>query len=184
MGTRMNDQQLIFQKNNLIVEDAVTFHYLDAMAKLFGLEGLIHFIPSSGGGQISTMANILFGWRIDFGILVMDSPENLKMAEFLKNTTFYPNPEESERRIFCFHGFPGIEDLFSTIDFKRFVLQQRIGITVRNTEYIADNKLSRIILASDFLIKLQKDNLSLKDFDEETRNNFEKLFGMIKKMTR
>ena len=183
MGTRLNDRHFIFPKNNLIVEDAVTFHYVDAMSRLYGFGSLAHFIPSSSAENIPMMANILFGWKIDFGLLVMDNPANNQLINFLKNTTFFPDPEASEKKIKCFHGFSAIEDLFSTIDFKRFVLQQRIGITTQNTEYISSNKLSRIILASDFCAKIQKESIQFTDFDEETKGNFEKLFVVIKNMT-
>jgi predicted ATP-dependent endonuclease of OLD family len=183
MGTRLNDRQFIFPKNNLIVEDAVTFHYLDAMSRLYGFGSLAHFIPSSGSDHIPMMANILFGWKLDFGLLVMDNPANKQLIELLKATTFFPDPEASEKKIKCFHGFSGIEDLFSTIDFKKFVIQQRVGITVRNTEYIESNNLSRIILSSDFCSKLHKESTQFTDFDEETKKNFEKLFRVIKDMT-
>lgn len=183
MGTRLNDRQFIFPKNNLIVEDSVTLHYIDAMAKLYDFEGLAHFIPSSGAENIPTMANILFGWKIDFGVLVMDNPVNNQQIGVLKATTFFPNPEIAGKKIRCFEGFSGIEDLFSTIDFKRFILKQRIGITIPNTEYIGSNNLSRIILVSDFCSKLQKEGTQYKDFDEETRENFGKLFQLIKSMT-
>jgi ABC-type ATPase involved in cell division len=182
MGTRLNDRQFVFPKNNLIVEDAVTFHYLDAMLRLYGIEGLVHFIPSSGPENIPMTANILFGWKIDFGVLLMDNPVNNELIEVLKTTTFFPNPEISSRKIICFQGFSAIEDLFSTIDLKRYILQQRIGITTRNSEYIESNKLSRIILVSDFFSKLQKESTQFKDFDEETKKNFKKLFNQIKSM--
>lgn len=182
MGTRLNDRQFVFPKNNLIVEDAVTFHYLDAMSRLYGFEGLVHFIPSAGPENIPMMANMLFGWKIDFGVLVMDNPVNNQLIESLKATTFFPNPEISGRKILCFQGFSDIEDLFSTIDLKRYILQQRTGITLRNSEYIESNNLSRIILVSDFFCKLQKEGIHFKDFDEETKGNFEKIFNQIKNM--
>ncbi len=183
MGTRLNDRQFVFPHNNLIVEDAVTFHYLDVMAKLYGLEGQVHFIPSNGTENMPAMANVLFGWKVDFGILIADSPAGVSMIDFLKTTTFYPHPEFSEKKIFLIKGFPWVEDLFSTIDLKRFIIQQRTGITIRNSEYIANNNLSRIILASDFISKVQKEGVQFSDFDDETKNNFEKLFTRIKTMT-
>jgi hypothetical protein len=80
-------------------------------------------------------------------------------------------------------GYTSVEDLFSTIDFKRFVLKQRVGITIKNSEFIENNKLSRMILVSDFHTKLQSEEVQYKDFDEETRGNFEKLFSLIRNIT-
>jgi hypothetical protein len=182
MGTRLNDKQFIFPKNNIIVEDNVTYYYLDSLSRLYDFEDYIHFIPASGPENIPMLANILFGWKIDFGVLTMDNPFNAQILEFLRNTTFFRNDDAANRKIRSFQGFTGIEDLFSTIDFKRFVLQQRIGITVRNSEFIVSNGISRLILATDFCSKLQKDGTVFKDFDDETKKNFEKLFKLIKSM--
>lgn len=182
MGTRLNDRQFVFPRNNLIVEDAITFHYLDTMAKLYGLEGQVHFIPSNGTDNVPAMANVLFGWKVDFGILLADTPAGTSMIDYLKATTFYPHPEFSEKKIILMQEFPWVEDLFSTIDLKRFIIQQRTGITIRNSEYITKNNLSRIILASDFISKIQKEVVQFSDFDDETKNNFENLFTRIKTM--
>ncbi len=182
MGTRLNDKQFIFPKNNIIVEDNVTYYYLDSLSRLYGFEDYIHFIPASGPENIPMLANILFGWKIDFGVLTMDNPVNAQVLEFLRNTTFFRNDDAANRKIRSYQGFTGIEDLFSTIDFKRYILQQRIGITVRNSEFIISNGISRLILATDFCSKLQKDGTVFKEFDDETKKNFDKLFKLIKSM--
>jgi len=182
MGTRLNDRQFIYPKNNLLVEDTIIYYYLDAMSRLYGYEGTVHFIPASGAENIPMMANILFGWRIDFGLLTMDNPVGNQVCELLRATTFFRNGESAGRKISVFQGFSTIEDLFSTIDFKRYVLQQRVGITIRNSDFIETNKLSRLMLASEFCSKLQKEKVQFKDFDEETRRNFDELFDLIKNM--
>jgi len=182
MGTRLNDRQFIFPNNNLIVEDTITYYYLDVMSRLYNFAEQIHFIPASGPENIPIMANILFGWKIDFGLLTMDNPVDNQVIEFLRATTFFRNDDAANRKIRNFQGFTGIEDLFSTLDFKRFILQQRTGITVRNTDFIESNKISRLILATDFCSKIQKEGTHFKDFDDETKRNFENLFKMIKSM--
>ena len=80
--------------------------------------------------------------KIEFGLLALDNPASQQVTEILRNTTFFRNNDTPGKKIRSFHGFPRIEDLFSTIDFKRYVLQQRIGITVRNSEFIEFNKNS------------------------------------------
>ncbi len=180
MGNQLNEKQFIFPKDNLIVEDAITFHYLEAVAKLMHPEDMVHFIPASGNGSIAVMANLLFGWKIEFRVLLLDNPVNNETVDHLKATIFFKDEQNTDKRIFVAQGFPCIEDLFSTIDFKRFVLQQRVGITMRNSEYIEVNKLSRIILVSEFCTKIQKEEIAFKDFDEETRENFEKVFSQIR----
>jgi len=141
-----------------------------------------HIIPASGYENIPLMANLLFGWKIDFGLLVFDAPGNQELIQNLKKTLFVQRQVESEKKVRVLEGFAGVEDLFSTIDFKRFILNQRIGITVKNSEFIKENKLSRTILASEFCTRIEKEGVVLSDFDEETRGNFNMLFSIFEGM--
>jgi len=182
MGTRLNDRQFIYPRDNIIVEDAVTYYYLDCMAKFYGYNNQIHFIPSTSIENIPLMANLLFGWKIDFNLLMMDNPAGQGVLELIRKTMFLTKNESANRKIRCFEGFQTIEDLFSTIDFKKYILHQRLGITEKNSAYIKNNRLSRILLATDFCTRIQKENIQLTDFDEETQNNFVKLFCIINEM--
>jgi predicted ATP-dependent endonuclease of OLD family len=183
MGTRLNDKQFIYPRNNIIVSDTIEFYYLDTMARLFDTEGMVHFIPASGTDAIPVIANLLFGWKIDFGLLTFDNKPNKTVTEWLEKTIFARRETAFHKKVREYTGFPGIEDLFSTIDFKRYILKQRIGITERNTVFISANSLSRIILASDFCSAVEQENLGKQDFDEETQDNFIKLFNLIREMT-
>jgi len=75
------------------------------------------------------------------------------------------------------------EDLFSTIDFKKFVVKVREGITVKNSDYLKDNNYSRAILASSFLHEVGSGNVSFENLDDETRGNItyfvQQLGGML-----
>jgi hypothetical protein len=72
-----------------------------------------------------------------------------------------------------------VEDLFSTIDFKNFVLHQRVGITEKNSEYIELNDISRAKLASDFILHVQDNDVRFDDFDEETRDNIKQVIRKL-----
>ncbi len=182
MGSRINDQTHVHENGNIIVEDTITFYYLSAMAGLHGLNGDAHFIPSTGTRNIPLMVNMLLGWKLDFGILAMDNEEGNSVIKLVRKTAFLQHDDEAERKARTMQGFHSVEDLFSTIDFKRHILQQRIGITERNSEYIDQHQLSRIILATSFCNHVQKDGIALTDFDEETRHNFSKLFLTVRSM--
>ena len=54
--------------------------------------------------------------------------------------------------------------------FKKYILNQRIGITELNSEYIENNNLSRPVLASSFMTNVQSKDIKLNDFDDETKN--------------
>ncbi|MBP1668352.1 MAG: hypothetical protein H6Q21_718, partial [Bacteroidetes bacterium] len=172
---------LIQQKNNIIIEDSVTYYYLTEMARIAGFREKIHFIPSTHESNIPVLMNILMGWRLDFLILLYDSPEKREMAEHLKKNIFLPAMESASKKIIMMEGFRKVEDLFSTIDFKRFILQKRTGITESNSDYIDNNGLSRMILVTSFLNHIRNEKTIFADFDAETQKNFTLLFEKIKK---
>jgi len=113
--------------------------------------------------------------------LLYDSPEKREIAELLKKHIFLQAEELSSKKIIMMQGFPTVEDLFSTIDFKRFILQKRIGITESNSDYLINNGLSRMILVTSFLNTVRNEKTVFADFDAETRKNFTLLFETIKK---
>jgi len=127
------------------------------------------------------LLNVLMGWRLDFLVLLYDSPKKREIAEHLKKYIFLQAEELSSKKIIMMQGFPTVEDLFSTIDFKRFILQKRIGITESNSDYLINNGLSRMILVTSFLNMVRNEKNVFADFDAETRKNFTLLFDTIKK---
>ena len=83
------------------------------------------------------------------------------------------------KKMLILKGFSIIEDMFSVIDFKKYVLHQRVGITESISEYIETNDLSRTILASEFVSHVQDENLKFSDFDDVTKRNFKNLFNKL-----
>jgi hypothetical protein len=181
MGAQLNDQQLIQQKNNVIVEDIITYYYLTEIARLTDYKAKAFFIPSTDESNIPVLVNILMGWKLDFMALLFDTPSKREMAEWLKKSVFHSVGEQSGKKIMLVEGAQKIEDLFSTIDFKRFVLQKRVGITESNSDYILNNGLSRMIMVTNFLNYIRNEKLGFSDFDDETQKNFKQLFEKIKK---
>ncbi len=182
MGARLNEQQLIKNKNNIIVQDTVTFYYLNAITALFAFTKEVNFIPSSGLTGINSLSNLLTGWKIDFSVLLIGNGENKQFADELKRILFIGKEKDAEQKIKVIDSYIMIEDVFSTIDFKRFILQKRIGITESNSEHIQANALSRTLLASSFLTCLKDNHTKSSDFDEETHKNVKKLFSALEKM--
>ncbi len=183
MGTRMNEQSFISPQNNIIIEDTITYYYITEMAKITGFKNDVHFLPANGIQNIPVMANLLLGWKLEFGILVMESQHSEETVSLLRKTVFLDRNSEATKKIKVFGGFSMIEDFFTAIDFKRYILQQRVGITDQNSHYIEDNGLSRTILATNFSTNLNDNKISIKDFDEETLKNFRNFFKTIEEIT-
>ena len=77
----------------------------------------------------------------------------------------------AKQQMILMDDYQNTEDLFSTIDFKKFVVKVREGITVKNSEYLKDNNYSRAILASNFLQEVNNGNVNFKNLDDESRDN-------------
>ncbi|MFO8235798.1 MAG: AAA family ATPase [Bacteroidales bacterium] len=180
MGARLNEQKFIQAKNNIIIEDITTYYYLKAISKLTGRMNELYFIPATDTSYVITMVNLLLGWQLEFMVILGNNKKALDNYKFLKHNLFRNNDEIARKNIIQLeNNMKQIEDMFSTIDFKKFILKDRIGITESNSDYIKNNNLSRPILGSRFLLSVEQDNLQIDDFDDQTRENINNLIKKI-----
>jgi predicted ATP-dependent endonuclease of OLD family len=171
MGARLSQQEIIKSFNNVIVKDLATYYFLKAIILLTGFEKECYFLPASGAESIPMMVNILIGWGLDYIILNFGNAEERVVYEKLLKDLFDNKIDLAKEQIIFMEEYMDAEDLLSTIDFKKYVVQVREGITVRNSEYLKDNNFSRAILASNFLQEVNNGNISFKKLDEETQEN-------------
>ncbi|MBN2523150.1 MAG: AAA family ATPase [Bacteroidales bacterium] len=181
MGVRIHNQDFIQSGNNIIVEDTVMYYYLNAFCRLSAMEPLPSFIPSTGLTNIPVLSNILLGWKVGFSVLTMGKSRSDEVLSDLHRSIFFKKNGELEQQLLKVTDFEYPEDIFSTLDFKKFVIQKREGITERNSDYILENGLSRTILASQFINYCEHKNITLKDFDDDTRKNIKLLINKIQK---
>lgn len=184
MGARLNQQEIIKSFNNVIVKDLANFYFLKASIALTGFEKECYFLPASGAENIPTMVNILIGWGIEYITLNFGNSEELSIHEKLMKEQFDNKIDLAKKQMILMDEYMDAEDLFSTIDFKKFVVKVREGITVKNSEYLTDNNYSRTILASNFLQDVNTGEVVFKNLDDETQNNLnqivQKLSGLLK----
>jgi predicted ATP-dependent endonuclease of OLD family len=179
MGSRLSEQQFIQQENNIILEDITTYYYLTAFLKLIDFNKKIYFLPATDISNVGNLVNLLLGWGLDYVVITDDDTEGRELYDDLKKNLFANDETKADKKLILLNSFQGIEDLFSTIDFKKFVLRKRIGIPESISDYIRENNLSRSILSAAFMQSVQDQKLKLEHFDEETRDNFENLFRRI-----
>lgn len=175
MGTKLSDHQFIKKKNNLIVEDTNTYHYLKTIFSIVDFHKEIYFLPATDVLNVPALVNLLIGWKLDFIVLLDDDVDGNLVYNDLKTNIFHNNEKLAARKMIKLEDINSIEDLFSTIDFKNFILHQRVGITESNSEYIESNNLSRTQLTSNFVLHVQNNHIKFEDFDEETRENIKLL---------
>jgi predicted ATP-dependent endonuclease of OLD family len=179
MGARLNQQEIIKSFNNVIVKDLATFYFMKAVVALTGLEKECYFLPASGAESMTMMVNILMGWGIDYVILNFGNSEERLVHEKLMKEQYDNKIDLANKQMLFLDDYPDAEDLFSTIDFKKYVVKVREGITVRNSEYLIDNNYSRVILASSFLQEVNNENVSFKNLDEESRHNLNRFIQQL-----
>lgn len=183
MGTRLNDQQYIQAKNNILVEDISTYYYYSTYFKIFGVNGDVYFLPATDVKNVTTLANLLLGWKIHFIVVLDDDVYGREVYDDFKQNMFFNDEAASKKRMVKLDGIKGAEDVLSTIDFKKYVLNKRVGITESNSEFVDTNNLSRSILASNFSRLVEDKKLTLNDFDDETQENITNLVSRIKSLT-
>ncbi len=185
MGARLSQQEIIKAYNNVVVKDLATFYLLKAILKLTNYkEKECYFIPASGVSSMPMIINILIGWGVEYLALNFGNEEESFVYNKLRKELFENSVDQANLQLIHMKEFMDVEDMFSTIDFKKFVVHVREGITVSNSEYLKDNNHSKAILASNFLQEVNKKEVVFKDFDEETRDNLnafiEKLSFVLK----
>ena len=179
MGARLNQQEIIKSFNNVIVKDLATYYFLKAIVALTGFKKECYFLPASGAESIPMMVNILIGWGLEYIILNFGNTEERSVNVILMKE-FYDNKLDLAKQQMLFLGdYQDTEDLFSTIDFKKYVVKVREGITVRNSDYLKDNNYSRAILASNFLQEVNSGNITYKKLDDESRENLNQFIQQL-----
>ncbi len=173
MGARLSQQEIVKPYNNVIVKDLATFYFMKAINSLTGFKKECYFLPASGVESIPMMVNILIGWGLDYIILNFGNSEERSVHDRLMKDMFDNKIDLAKEKMIFMENFPDAEDLFSTIDFKKHVVQVREGITVKNSEYLKDNNFSRAILASKFLQEVNGGTIKHEKLDEESRENLQ-----------
>ncbi len=178
MGTRLWEQPFVQKKNNVIVQDICSYHYLSTLYRLAGRKGEIFFIPATGISGIAPVANILLGWGVEFVILIFNGSNKTEGGTESKLVHFADGKCNSGSLV-TVKKFNSPEDLFSTLDFKKFILNKRTGITGTNSTYVEENNMSRELLSASFSSYVKESRITLDDFDEETIENITRLFELM-----
>ncbi len=179
LGNPMAGEGFSSKRVNLIVNDTGSFYIINAIILLMGFKGKICVIPSTNVSSIPLLCNILMGWGMDFAVLLFENDEEKHIEELLKNTVFTTDNGGREFIIRMPENILNSEDLLSTLDFKNHILKSREGITIPNSEYIREKELPRNFILSRFLTNVKTGEISLRDFDEETTENFKLIYELL-----
>ncbi|MGC9341516.1 MAG: AAA family ATPase [Bacteroidales bacterium] len=182
LGSQISESNFIQERNNIIVEDTTAFYYLKTLFDIFHPSEKVYFLPSTDISSVPMLVNLMTGWKLKFGVLLTDKQESKRVTAIIRESLFHSEEEKLNRQLSIFKGFEGFENLFSTIDFKKFILKKRIGITEENLEYLRNHDLNRNELATSFALHCQNNPIKPKDFDEESRENIKLLISEVIKL--
>lgn len=175
MGVDASHQSVISKENNVLLEEISAFFYLKAFWKLFGKDEIVNFLPATGCPNLPLLANLMLGWGLTFAIVLDDDPHGRKVLKELKESKVC-----EDDRLIKIEGCLGIEDLFSKTDFAKIVLgNPKAKITKENSEFMKDEKISKVITARDFMIGVNDGRIKLTDISQTTKDSVNKLLTKI-----
>lgn len=159
----------INKKENIVVEGASDFYYLNAFKKI--QRDNFNFIFGGGAGNMPFVGTILHGWGGKV-IYLFDNDQGKKDGEKnLKDNWLITK----ELILSVLETAGSIEDIFSVSDFKKFILKDESkSYSESNSEYVKNNQ-DKVLLAKKFLEECEG-----IDLDTATINNIKKLFENIK----
>jgi len=183
MGVDASHQNVIKRENNILLEEISAFFYLKAFWKIFGRTEEVSFLPATGCPNLPLLANLMLGWGLSFAVVLDDDPHGKRVFKELRDSKV-----AEDDMLIKIIGCHGIEDLFSRTDFAKVVLKKpTLRITKDNSDYMKDNKISKVITARDFSIRVEDGNIIETDFSPETKikitNLLTKIAGTLKTTT-
>ena len=180
LGNSMSRDGFSSNKFNLVVNDIGSFYLLNAIILLTSFKGNISIIPSTDVSSIPLLCNILMGWGMEFGVLLFENENENQIEDALRKTVFQTETDSMEMIVKFPEAYLNAEDLLSTLDFKNFIINSREGITVPNSVYVRDKEIPRNFILSRFLSNVRSGKVTIKDFDEETLENFKLVTDILK----
>ncbi|OWJ56088.1 ATP-dependent nuclease [Paraburkholderia caledonica] len=171
MGTDLASQQTIQRRNNVLVEEISGFYYFAAFWKLTQTKQVAHFIASTGVNKLAALANMFLGWGLSFITVVDDDNQGRGVYKDLMRDLYGDDAKIADQYVVKLKGCDGIEDVFSTSDFKRHVLKdEAANIQQKNSEFLKRAGRSKPILALEFKLAVDNGHIRLADLDEATQN--------------
>jgi len=170
MGTDLASQQAIQKRHNVLLEEVSGYYYMSAFWKLTDQKQTAHFLASTGVNKLPTLANLFLGWGLEFITVVDDDGQGRGVYKELLEDLYGGDQAVANKAVFKLKGFDGIEDVFSTNDFKRFVLgDEAENVPNKNTEYLKRANRSKPIMALEFKLAVDRGQIQLAHLEEATQ---------------
>jgi predicted ATP-dependent endonuclease of OLD family len=186
IGCSVPYQNLIFKKENVILEGTSDFMHFQAMTKILEKDLDLAFIPGVGaiGSKLNPLVGICIGYNFKWCVIIDGGNVGETKFNELKEGIFAGNKEKAEKKIKLL-SVENIEDLFSVQDIEliagedgKFNLGQKPK-KKDNVAYIGKSRKN--VFAKLFLDKANIKEITKDKLSPTTVNSFEKLFDFIPK---
>lgn len=181
IGLDISKSLTIAADNNIVLEGPSDYYFLQAALKFCNSEvkenikklKQFHLIPCTGANNIPSVISILFGWGLNFVVVLDNDQKGKEIYGILIKKS--PTKEEkikfaSGKDNYC------IEDLFSKTDFNKYILNkpENYEIDKLNSQVIPDSQ--KLIFSRQFFNSIITKKIQLST---ETKENFRKLLKDI-----
>lgn len=170
----------IAAQRNVLLEGMSDYYYLQAMRRYLNqpIPEDVRLIPCVGASQVPTMASLLIGWGLDF-VAVFDHDSAGKGAS--KKLREKLHLESDRNLLVSDEPDTSLEDLFAAEDFHKYVLgnDEAPEIGQRNSRYLRDKRLDKVLVAKNFFDRVQSDKEDVK-LSKETTKAFGALLERIR----
>ncbi|MCX4161226.1 MULTISPECIES: ATP-dependent endonuclease [Paraburkholderia] len=171
MGTDLASQQTIQRRHNVLLEEVSGYYYMRAFWRLTDQKQTAHFLASTGVNKLPALVNLFLGWGLEFITVVDDDNQGRGVFKGLLEDLYGGDQAAANKAVFKLKGFDGIEDVFSSNDFRRFVLgDETADISNKNTEYLKRAGRSKPIMALEFKLAVEKGQIQFSQLEESTQN--------------
>jgi energy-coupling factor transporter ATP-binding protein EcfA2 len=178
MGVDLSNQSVIRKQHNVILEEMSGFYYISRFWKLASCTQDAFFIAATGVNKVETMANMFLGWGLSFVVAVDDDNQGRGVVNSLKKNMFGDNDQLAGKVLIKLPA-AAIEDVFSTADFKKFVVCDDAAEVESNSNYMKLKALSKPVYAFQFAMKVDSGEISLDSFESETQERIKHIVSTI-----
>lgn len=174
IGVDLSHQRVIKSKNNVLLEEVSAFYYLKAFKQLIDNKEEMYFLPATGATNLLLLSNLMCGWNLDFCVLLDDDSRGRGVYKKLLESKI-----RDENRLMRLKDMSGIEDVFDSKDFWTIVLKSNEKIPKDSVNSDKAKNYSKPLLARDFLLGVEKGEITKDSLSETTVKNIESIFSKI-----
>lgn len=180
MGSDMSQQSVIKKKCNVLLEEISGYYYLTAFWNLLKRKEEVYFIAATGVNKIPLLVNMFLGWGIDFIVAIDDDKQGREVFNQLKKDLCGDDSQKAKRLLLKIPECTSIEEAFSTLDFKKFVLEDETAqLKNGNSEYLRAAHVSKPVTALTFMLAVNSGKITSDDLEEETNTKITKIVDAI-----